>query len=457
MAVALGCVPSMLMVLVGWAVGAAWLPGWAVLVVWALSGASAAYALRRSLALVEAFACGLSDSCALRIYAGALGGAALLGALISRMDALAAMVATCALIPLALGLLPQGRLSLVPRTEQSRMLSRAARVKPPARIGLIMGCLVVVGLVLGFQTSLGDALYTAWGRPTLVYGVLLLATVVLGAGVGALPFTVWRSATQVMCALCVVAIVPMLFLTYEPSNIVWLLCQNGLLLCTNCLLGMLGFALARGGFGTARETDGRPGLMGAVLFLVALVGGRLLGVLLARNVGVGSTPFEIAIVVFSALLLASMFVLNWGWPQMAPVASSAPPEETPEAALAAEAAGGAETPSEASVPVEAPVPQPKAIPGDPDAPPLIRRCNEVAWRYGLSEREHDVLILLARGLNAQQVADRMVVSRNTVKSHMAHIYSKLSIHTRAELDALLKPPTVEDETPSLTLEDGAVS
>lgn len=68
---------------------------------------------------------------------------------------------------------------------------------------------------------------------------------------------------------------------------------------------------------------------------------------------------------------------------------------------------------------------------------LARRCDELAWRYGLSERERDLLDLLARGLNAQQIADELTVSRNTVKTHMAHIYAKAGIHTRAELSELL--------------------
>jgi DNA-binding CsgD family transcriptional regulator len=65
------------------------------------------------------------------------------------------------------------------------------------------------------------------------------------------------------------------------------------------------------------------------------------------------------------------------------------------------------------------------------------RCADVAMRYGLSERQHDLLLLLYDGYNAQQVADALFISRNTAKTHMAHIYSKLNIHTRAELNEIL--------------------
>ena len=64
--------------------------------------------------------------------------------------------------------------------------------------------------------------------------------------------------------------------------------------------------------------------------------------------------------------------------------------------------------------------------------------DAVALHFGLSEREHALLTLLAEGLTAQQAADRLTVSRNTVKSHMAHIYAKCNVHTRAELDGLLE-------------------
>ena len=48
----------------------------------------------------------------------------------------------------------------------------------------------------------------------------------------------------------------------------------------------------------------------------------------------------------------------------------------------------------------------------------------------LSPRELDVLRLVAQGLPDAQIAERLVVSRNTVNSHMRAIYSKLGVNTR---------------------------
>ncbi|HNP69837.1 MAG TPA: HD domain-containing phosphohydrolase [Kouleothrix sp.] len=50
---------------------------------------------------------------------------------------------------------------------------------------------------------------------------------------------------------------------------------------------------------------------------------------------------------------------------------------------------------------------------------------------GLSEREIEVLRLLARGHTMQQIAERLVISKKTVDSHIQHIYTKIGVSTRA--------------------------
>lgn len=51
----------------------------------------------------------------------------------------------------------------------------------------------------------------------------------------------------------------------------------------------------------------------------------------------------------------------------------------------------------------------------------------------LSEREREVLGLLARGYTNQEIASRLFVSVRTVESHRAHILVKLRLSTRADL------------------------
>ena len=48
----------------------------------------------------------------------------------------------------------------------------------------------------------------------------------------------------------------------------------------------------------------------------------------------------------------------------------------------------------------------------------------------LSDRELDVLRLLASDLDGPAIARRLVVSLNTVKTHTKHIYTKLGVNTR---------------------------
>lgn len=56
--------------------------------------------------------------------------------------------------------------------------------------------------------------------------------------------------------------------------------------------------------------------------------------------------------------------------------------------------------------------------------------------YQLTEREMDVLELLIEGLNNSQIAERLIVSRSTVKFHVSSILSKLNVSSRTEAVAI---------------------
>ncbi|MFF2653367.1 response regulator [Streptomyces sp. NPDC058045] len=61
-----------------------------------------------------------------------------------------------------------------------------------------------------------------------------------------------------------------------------------------------------------------------------------------------------------------------------------------------------------------------AAPDEPDAPRL-------------TERETEVLRLVAKGLGYKQIAERLVISHRTVQNHVQNTLGKLQLHNRVEL------------------------
>jgi LuxR family maltose regulon positive regulatory protein len=77
----------------------------------------------------------------------------------------------------------------------------------------------------------------------------------------------------------------------------------------------------------------------------------------------------------------------------------------------------------------------------PDAEPLeqVERTGAQAPTSDLveplSERELEVLALIAQGLTNREIASRLFLSLNTVKAHTRNIYGKLSVHSRTQATA----------------------
>ena len=62
---------------------------------------------------------------------------------------------------------------------------------------------------------------------------------------------------------------------------------------------------------------------------------------------------------------------------------------------------------------------------------------------GLSDREVEVVNLVARGDTNKEIADTLVIAENTVKVHLRNIYGKLSLRNRQELTAYALQPESE--------------
>jgi NarL family two-component system response regulator LiaR len=68
---------------------------------------------------------------------------------------------------------------------------------------------------------------------------------------------------------------------------------------------------------------------------------------------------------------------------------------------------------------------------------LVRAISSPAEeRTGLTRRERDVLLLIVEGLTNVEIADRLVVSLSTVKTHVSSIIAKLGAASRTEAAAI---------------------
>lgn len=78
--------------------------------------------------------------------------------------------------------------------------------------------------------------------------------------------------------------------------------------------------------------------------------------------------------------------------------------------------------------------------GSPMSPEIARRVVHFfqaekpapAGSEDLSERERELLSLLARGKQYKEIADQLGISTDTVRSHIRRIYRKLHVHSRTE-------------------------
>lgn len=79
--------------------------------------------------------------------------------------------------------------------------------------------------------------------------------------------------------------------------------------------------------------------------------------------------------------------------------------------------------------------------GEPSLHPEIARkvLNEISHPEHssvtldpLTEREHEVLCLVAKGLSNQEIADQLIITETTVRTHVTHILRKLHLANRVQ-------------------------
>lgn len=66
---------------------------------------------------------------------------------------------------------------------------------------------------------------------------------------------------------------------------------------------------------------------------------------------------------------------------------------------------------------------------------LLKRIR----RYGLSQRQAEVVCLLSKGLTNKEIASKLFISRYTVENHLKAIYEKMNVKNRTELSYKFMP------------------
>ena len=74
----------------------------------------------------------------------------------------------------------------------------------------------------------------------------------------------------------------------------------------------------------------------------------------------------------------------------------------------------------------------------------VRR--EHGFLGGMTRREHEVACLAAEGLYNQEIAERLGMSVNTVKTHLKKAYRKTGVSSRPGLREIMKGGYVEEHT-----------
>lgn len=66
-----------------------------------------------------------------------------------------------------------------------------------------------------------------------------------------------------------------------------------------------------------------------------------------------------------------------------------------------------------------------------DDGPFVLNSGKLS-ELGITQREHEVLALIAEGLSNKEIGDRLFVSENTVKTHSSRLFDKLGVNRRVQ-------------------------
>ncbi len=79
----------------------------------------------------------------------------------------------------------------------------------------------------------------------------------------------------------------------------------------------------------------------------------------------------------------------------------------------------------------------RPIPQRDDDRVMHSRCDSLAAKFCLTDRERQIITMIASGKSHAFIAEALMISENTVKSHTSHAYAKMGVHGKKELYALV--------------------
>ncbi len=74
----------------------------------------------------------------------------------------------------------------------------------------------------------------------------------------------------------------------------------------------------------------------------------------------------------------------------------------------------------------------------------VEDAPEPSATHPLTNREHEVVMLVAEGLTNAQIAERLSISPRTVRRHLENVFTKLDVHTRTAAVAHLVRASTRD-------------
>jgi DNA-binding CsgD family transcriptional regulator len=81
--------------------------------------------------------------------------------------------------------------------------------------------------------------------------------------------------------------------------------------------------------------------------------------------------------------------------------------------------------------------RPKEVVVVRDATPFVVDQSRVE-KLGITPREHEILTLIAAGMSNREIAEKLFVSENTVKTHSSRLFDKLNARRRTQAVQIAK-------------------